>query len=128
MTNDAHKIKENQDSDQIEAIRTIILGERDKQLTKKLNSLETMLNNFQNDLEKKYDELNRQLNKETKLLLKNIESIQLKMQEQDQTVEARLKEVNTEIEKKLRELTEKKLDRDLLLGKLNDLVKAIQNS
>jgi hypothetical protein len=128
MNKESHKVKENKNSNQIEAIREIILGEREKQLTKKMNHLESLFNNFQNDLRKKCEELNQQLNKESKLLLKNIESIQLKIRDQDKIVEGHFKQMNAEMEKKLRELTEKKLDRDLLLNKLNDLINAIQNS
>lgn len=128
MNKESQKLKENKDTNQIEAIREIILGEREKQLTKKLNHLEALFNNFQNDQRKKCEELNQQLNKESKLLLKNIESIQLKIRDQDKIVEEHFKQMNAEIEKKLQELTERKLDRDLLLNKLNDLINAIQNS
>ena len=112
---------------EIEAIRSIIFGDREKYFTQKIIELDEQLKKLQKELSKKCDGLTLRLEKETRELSEQFSLLKEQAEGREQTLEKNVQDVNSHLENWIKELEAKKIDRDLLARQLNDLAKLIQS-
>ncbi len=113
-------------ADEIEAIRSIILGEREKKFDQKITGLEKITERLKDQQNKKLEALDLRFTREIDGITRSIDVLNDRLEKTGKEIEKQFRSLNSQLDRISGDLEAKKLDRESLATQLTHLANTIR--